>query len=605
MTVLNINGRRVTVDDSFKSLSPEEQNATVEEISRSLGSQEQPESQVSRGARNELSALTQGAANSGGGVLRSIDSTVRGAADTLTFGLSDELSAAGGALTGIGGEFGDYSRNLRRERIAQDQRDMADPVSSTVGRLAGGVAGGVGLARNGLSLTTAAANRGAGLLGTSAASAAEGAILGGAQGFGSGEGGFEERLASAGDAAKVGAAIGGVAPAVVSGVTTAVRRAITPLSTSPERQALVDTLRREGVETTAGQSTGSRGLRYAEGEIGGQAAEDMIERQGEQFTAAALRRAGINANRATPEVIDDAFTRIGAQFDDLAARNTIIPDRQLQNDIVDSWREYMSLTPPNARVPVVGETVHDIVDTVRNTGRLDGAAYQSARSRLDRAARNTKDPELANALRGLRSSLDDAMERSIAQANPNDLGAWREARNQYRNMLVIEQAATGAGEGAAQGLISPSQLRSATVTKQGRRNYARGRGDFAELARAGEGVMKALPQSGTAPRIRAQNIGAGVTSILGAGGGASVAGPAGAVAGAAAGAAIPMIVGRMMMSPAGQAYLRNTLASGNISPQTRAAIVAAINNVTGGQTPRVLGQEARQPLEITVTPRSP
>lgn len=246
MTVLNINGRRVTVDDSFKSLSPEEQNATVEEISRSLGSQEQPESQVSRGARNELSALTQGAANSGGGVLRSIDSTVRGAADTLTFGLSDRLSAAGGALTGIGGEFGDYSRNLRRERIAQDQRDMADPVSSTVGRLAGGVAGGVGLARNGLSLTTAAANRGAGLLGTSAASAAEGAILGGAQGFGSGEGGFEERLASAGDAAKVGAAIGGVAPAVVSGVTTAVRRAITPLSTSPERQALVDTLRREG-----------------------------------------------------------------------------------------------------------------------------------------------------------------------------------------------------------------------------------------------------------------------------------------------------------------------------------------------------------------------
>jgi hypothetical protein len=32
--VLNIAGRRVTVDDSFKNLTPEQQNATVEEIAQ-------------------------------------------------------------------------------------------------------------------------------------------------------------------------------------------------------------------------------------------------------------------------------------------------------------------------------------------------------------------------------------------------------------------------------------------------------------------------------------------------------------------------------------------------------------------------------------------
>ena len=42
MTTLNINGRRVKVDDSFKSLSEEQQNATVDEIAKSLGSQAQP-----------------------------------------------------------------------------------------------------------------------------------------------------------------------------------------------------------------------------------------------------------------------------------------------------------------------------------------------------------------------------------------------------------------------------------------------------------------------------------------------------------------------------------------------------------------------------------
>lgn len=38
MTTLNINGRKVTVDDSFKSLTPDQQNATVDEISQSFGS---------------------------------------------------------------------------------------------------------------------------------------------------------------------------------------------------------------------------------------------------------------------------------------------------------------------------------------------------------------------------------------------------------------------------------------------------------------------------------------------------------------------------------------------------------------------------------------
>jgi hypothetical protein len=36
MATLNIEGRKVTVDDSFLKLSPEEQNSTVDEIHKSL-----------------------------------------------------------------------------------------------------------------------------------------------------------------------------------------------------------------------------------------------------------------------------------------------------------------------------------------------------------------------------------------------------------------------------------------------------------------------------------------------------------------------------------------------------------------------------------------
>jgi len=368
-----------------------------------------------------------------------------------------------------------------------------------------------------------------------------------------------------------GALAGGLAPSVA-------RRAITPFPASPERTALATALEGEGVDLTAGQRTGSNALRYAEGELGGGAAANMMDRQGEQFTSAILRRAGIDAPRATPEVIDGAFHRIGQQFDDLASRNTLMPDQQMIGDLRTTIGEYGNLVPESARAPIVENITNDIVDTVRRNGQIPGDAYQSLTSRLAKAARTTKDPELGAALRGIRESLDDAMERSIQTANPGDAGAWQDARNQYRNLLTIEKAATGAGENAAAGLISPSALRNATV-QQGRRAYARGQGDFAELARAGEGVMKPLPNSGTAGRTAARAMGASVPSAIGAALGGSAGGLPGGIIGAAAGAAVPFAMGRALLSGPGRAYLGNQMAAGLPASDPRmAAIIAALMN---------------------------
>lgn len=352
------------------------------------------------------------------------------------------------------------------------------------------------------------------------------------------------------------------------------KRAISPAPISPERQKLVDTLSKEGINLTAGQKTGREWLRYAESELGGSKGAAFMERQGEQFTGAALKRAGIKADRATPEVMDDAFTRIGQQFDDLAVRNTLVPDQQMIADIGTVAREYGSMVPQSARAPIVEDMLNDITTAIKTKGYLSGQAYQSVTSRLARAARGTKDPELGNALRGIRESLDDAMERSIGANNPADAGAWQAARKEYRNMLVLEKSA--AASGAEGGIISPAQLRNATV-QQGKRAYVRGQGDFAELARAGSGVMKSLPQSGTAPRTAARNLGTGTLSLLGAGGGASAGGPIGAVAGALLGAGIPAVAGKALFSKAGRAYLGNqAVAAQPILDKRYGSVVAAI-----------------------------
>ena len=73
---------------------------------------------------------------------------------------------------------------------------------------------------------------------------------------------------------------------------------------------------------------------------------------------------------------------------------------------------------------------------------------------------------------------------------------------------------------------------------------------MADLARAGEALLRPLPQSGTAPRQAAANTFASIGGML-AGGAAG--GPPGAVFGAIA----PAVAGRMMLSRPVQNWLGN------------------------------------------------
>lgn len=368
-----------------------------------------------------------------------------------------------------------------------------------------------------------------------------------------------------------GALAGGLAP-------SAVRRMITPLPADAQRTAAVQTLRNEGVtDITAGQATGRKPLQYLEAERG--RGSGLMDSQAEQFTAAALRRAGVDANRATPEVIDHAYARIGRQFDDLAERNTARLDPQFANDLTTAVDEYRSLVSAPNRAPAIDNFVQEIANAINRHGNLPGDVYQSLRSRMETAARRLRNqPEAMMAIREMRAALDDVMERSIQANNPADLGAWQQARREYANMLVLEKASTGAGEGAAIGLISPAKLREASVSTQGRRAYARGRGDFADLARSGVAVMSPLPNSGTPGRIAAQNLGASISSLLGGGAGFAASGgnPVVAALGAVAGAAAPRLIGRAATSGAGRAYLGNQFMTGRpaLSASRRALLEA-------------------------------
>lgn len=366
--------------------------------------------------------------------------------------------------------------------------------------------------------------------------------------------------------ARIAAAL--LAPVAV----TAAQRVITPIGVSAERAAAADILRSEGVRPTAGQITGSKGLRYRESELGGTRAAEMAEQTGEQFTRAALSRAGIAADRATPEVMRQGLRELGDRFDDLATRTTVQFDNTLQNDLLADVVTYQQNA--TAVAPIVENTANRIAEIAANNGGvIPGRNYQTLRSDIGKASARASDNSVKFALRDLQESLDDAVSRAMP---PDVLPAWQEVRNQYRNFLTLERAATGAGEEAALGIISPARLRNATVVTQGRRNYVTGQGDFDELARSGQALMTPLPQSGTAPRLDARTLG-GLGGATGAGAGILAGGPEAAVIGALLGTMAPAVAGRALMSRPVQAYLSNQLLSPTrLSDPRTAAIVEAL-----------------------------
>ncbi len=357
--------------------------------------------------------------------------------------------------------------------------------------------------------------------------------------------------------ARVAGALGG------SVVPSTVARVVTPAPASAARQRLVDILNDEGVTSlTAGQRTGNEALRYAESTLGnapftGQPANRMVREGQEQFTDAALRRAG-TGGMATPDVLAANQKRLGDVFQDIPARNALVPDNKFINDIVSATARYKKV-PDSQQKAIVQGYIDDIIPHV-NAGAMPGAEYQIMRSMLSREAKANADPYLSDALRGIRNALDSAFGRSIS---PADKDAWNTALREYGAQKVIEKTASKAGEATAEGVVVPANLRN-TVSAENRGAYARGEGPFSELSRAGAGVMGPMPNSGTAQRSMAYKIGDLLTGGIG-----------------------PALTGRALMSGPVQRYLSNQAAAGAVphaAPRpVSAAIAALMAQQPGGQ----------------------
>lgn len=359
-----------------------------------------------------------------------------------------------------------------------------------------------------------------------------------------------------------GAVLGAKAP-------QAAARAITPLPIGAKRAADVATLRREGVEPSAGDVTGRKAIRHLEetGDYfgGGQSYTTARERIAGEVTARVARAMGEQGDRITPEMLNRADSRIGAMFDHASSRLPVRFDQRLGNEMVQLEQEMMQEGLPEATIKRLSAQIESVrrgFVTAAKTSTMTGETYKALTSKGTPLARAIEDadPNVSYYATKLRGALDDAMERTAfgQGTRPNAgrraaLQELRTARSQWFHYLVARDAVSRAGEVAQEGLITPQRLRSElTAGKDRRMRYALDRSELADFARAGNVIMPAARSTGTAERLTAQH----PPTLFGTGVG---------------------LTGRLVNSAPAQRWLKNQRFPGNYFPNagTRALAPAA------------------------------
>jgi hypothetical protein len=164
------------------------------------------------------------------------------------------------------------------------------------------------------------------------------------------------------------------------------RRAVTPFPARPGYGDAANILADEGIPQTAGQRTGSRGLKYAESALGGGRTSAALDAQSEAFTRAASHRIGEDSPHLDTGVINGARQRIGNDFNQIGIRNYIPYDPQLAVDLGRAVQTYVQ------SVPIAAPGVQNIAQAIaqRGTQGIQGNTYNAFRSRLSRMQRNTR-----------------------------------------------------------------------------------------------------------------------------------------------------------------------------------------------------------------------
>jgi len=283
------------------------------------------------------------------------------------------------------------------------------------------------------------------------------------------------------------AAIGGLGGFLGQGAANVVGRVVKPIKSeldSALKQLAVRAERDFGIPLNVAQRTGSVPVSAIDSALANlplTSTPMALEKEAQRtaYNKAVLQQIGEKSEKATPDVMAKAKSRISGQFEDISKRNKVNLDTDFEskiNDILKSTNEFSSpevAILANKAKSLAGETI-------------TGGEYQAMRSTLGAKAKSAwnSDAEKAQALKGIQTALDDAANASV---NPKDRKAWDTARSQWAKLKAVEEAASPTHVGGVQGDVDPNVLMNA-LYKGNKNSLLYGTGDqtMPDLARIGK-----------------------------------------------------------------------------------------------------------------------
>lgn len=258
--------------------------------------------------------------------------------------------------------------------------------------------------------------------------------------------------------------------------------------------------RQIGMRTTPGQETGSKVLQQLEAKLESQPASsgtffDIKNNNQRVLNRSVATELGEDAAELSSDVLDRAYTRMGAVFDSVAddVPRALDPDSFLTRLAqVEADNEGM-LSQPLADSPLVTRYLNLI-----SSGQPTGAQLNNLQSQIGKAANSKRmtDPAQAQALREVQHMILDDISTGLA---PEAAQAFNQARQQYRvySMLADKPNVLNASTGNVSGANLANVLQ-----RTDRSGFALGRRDspMYDAAHFVQAFKPLVGDSGTATR---------------------------------------------------------------------------------------------------------
>jgi len=277
-------------------------------------------------------------------------------------------------------------------------------------------------------------------------------------------------------------------------------------SLSETAENSIKILRDAGIPIDVAQATGSEFLKRTkaasfDNPFTAGKAEEFAGMQKAAFNKAIAKTMGEDATAITPSVIQQAKTRLGQNYDDLASRNKISFDPELKKSLAEiDERAFNALA--DTQYAVIQKAIKSIETKAESSGGvIDGDQYKNIKRLLtDIEKQNVPGSHYAGEMKELLlKTLSRSAEKNGSKA---DVELLKETNRQYSNMKKIEDVVLK----DVSGNVSPSLLSNSLTTKAKRNAIYQADPELANLARAGKDILEQkLPNSGTMARMLAQS----------------------------------------------------------------------------------------------------